>query len=197
MKKNKIVVLLGESCSGKDSILNELVRRFGFNKAVSYTTRPIRDGEVDGKDYFFLDSNKTFNSMLDDGTMLEKTEYHTEIGKWMYGLSLDSFTDRCTNITIVNPDGMRQMMNNNQIKDRLVPFYITAPFEERFFRYLQRDTMNPSHKIELVDRFIRDTEDFKEVEREFDLVSFENNNKTDINDIVDQIEWLTWRSYEK
>lgn len=196
MKRNKIVVLIGESSSGKDSILNELVKRFGFHKAVSYTTRPMRDGEVDGKDYHFLNSNKQFNHLLNSGQMFEKTEYHTNEGLWLYGLGMDSFSDKCTNITIVNPHGLTQLMDNDKIRDRLVPFYITAPFEERFFRYLNRDSMSQSHKIELVDRFIRDSEDFDGVCDKFGLKPYNNSNDTNINDIVNEIEWRTWKSYE-
>ena len=48
-----MIVLIGESASGKSSIERCLVEDYGYNKIVSYTTRPPRAGEVDGIDYHF------------------------------------------------------------------------------------------------------------------------------------------------
>ena len=54
-----IIVLLGASGSGKSTIERELATHHGFKKVISYTTRPIRNGEENGKDYYFT-NNETF-----------------------------------------------------------------------------------------------------------------------------------------
>lgn len=46
-----LTILIGMSASGKDAILRELVANHGFREIVTTTTRPMRKGEVNGKDY--------------------------------------------------------------------------------------------------------------------------------------------------
>ena len=57
-----MIVLVGESASGKSTIQNELVDYFGYEKIVTFTTRPQRKGEENGKDYYFV-SDSEFNSL--------------------------------------------------------------------------------------------------------------------------------------
>lgn len=49
-----LTILIGMSASGKDAILRELVANHGFREIVTTTTRPMRKGEVNGKDYNFI-----------------------------------------------------------------------------------------------------------------------------------------------
>lgn len=44
-----VIVLTGKSCSGKDCVRREL-EKYGFNNIVSYTSRPMREGEVEGRE---------------------------------------------------------------------------------------------------------------------------------------------------
>ena len=56
----KIFYIMGKSSSGKDSIYRQLEKdqELGLKRLVIYTTRPIRDGEENGREYFFADENK-------------------------------------------------------------------------------------------------------------------------------------------
>ena len=77
MKKNKgmLIVLSGPSGAGKDTILGKLLEnRSDVNLSISYTTRAPRLGEVDGKDYHFVDK-EVFQKAIDDGEMLEYACY--------------------------------------------------------------------------------------------------------------------------
>lgn len=77
MKKNKgmLIVLSGPSGAGKDTILGKLLeKRDDVNLSISYTTRTPRLGEVDGKDYHFVDK-EVFQKAIDDGEMLEYACY--------------------------------------------------------------------------------------------------------------------------
>ncbi len=49
-----MIILVGKSCSGKDTVVKELAK-MGYNKIVTCTTRPPRPGEIDGREYHFLD----------------------------------------------------------------------------------------------------------------------------------------------
>ena len=57
-KKYKIIALFGKSSAGKDYLQKWIVNNFNVNKMVSCTTRPPRDYEKEGVDYFFLTNEK-------------------------------------------------------------------------------------------------------------------------------------------
>ena len=79
-RTGKLIVLSGPSGVGKSTISAEVVRRTGANFSVSATTRPPRAGEVDGRDYFFVD-RATFERMVEKGEFLE----HAEVFGQHYG----------------------------------------------------------------------------------------------------------------
>lgn len=159
MSNTRFVIIAGESCSSKDSTINILCEKYGYHKMVSYTTRPPRKNEVNGYDYFFLDSNEEFEKLLSKGVLFEKTEYQTATDLWMYGLGIESVKENETNIVILNPHGIEQLKKIPMFKDSAI-IYITAEVMERVKRYLNRDNIEDYHKIELVDRLLRDDRDF-------------------------------------
>lgn len=61
-----LLVLMGKSCSGKDTIANELVNKYGYESFVSYTTRPMRDGEVQDQTYHFISEDEFINKIMMD-----------------------------------------------------------------------------------------------------------------------------------
>ena len=65
MNKKSRIILCGKAASGKDHMRKVLESR-GIRYGVSYTTRPPREGEVHGKDYFFL-SKEEFEGLIDEG----------------------------------------------------------------------------------------------------------------------------------
>ena len=56
--KHKIIILVGQSACGKSAIYKQLVKK-GYKGLITNTTRPMREGEVDGKDYNFLSKDGT------------------------------------------------------------------------------------------------------------------------------------------
>lgn len=64
-----LTILIGMSASGKDAILRELVANHGFREIVTTTTRPMRKGEVNGKDYNFI-SRKEFEKGITERSKL-------------------------------------------------------------------------------------------------------------------------------
>ena len=49
-----MICLIGKTASGKDTIAKELVNKYGYKRIVTYTTRPIRDGEKEGVNYYYI-----------------------------------------------------------------------------------------------------------------------------------------------
>ncbi len=75
MNKGLLIVFSGPSGSGKDTVLTELKKKStNLKQSISMTTRKMRDGEVDGEDYYFTDT-KTFEENIEKGYFLEYVKY--------------------------------------------------------------------------------------------------------------------------
>lgn len=81
----KIFYLMGKSSSGKDTIYKRLMAdtSLGLKNIVLYTTRPIRQGERDGVEYYFV-SEARLSEFLQSQKVIEMREYHTCCGVWKY-----------------------------------------------------------------------------------------------------------------
>ena len=91
----KIIALIGEAGSGKDSIMQNILKKrpLAFNEIISCTTRPMREGEVEGVNYFYL-TPEEFTSKVLNGEMLEATSFNDQF----YCTSYDSLRSDCPNI---------------------------------------------------------------------------------------------------
>lgn len=83
-----LTIIIGKSASGKDTIQRELIESYNIQNIITTTTRPIREGEQDGKDYCFI-STKMFEKAIEDNMFLEYRVYNTSVGNkhdlWYYG----------------------------------------------------------------------------------------------------------------
>ena len=72
----KIFCLMGKSSTGKDTIFKRLTEdeELNLKTIVSYTTRPVRDGEEEGKEYFFVDETR-LKELEDTGKVIELRAY--------------------------------------------------------------------------------------------------------------------------
>lgn len=74
-KKGMLIVLSGPSGVGKNSVLNRIINaRQNLRLSISCTTRKPREGEVNGKDYYFL-TEEEFMDAVSKGEMLEYAKY--------------------------------------------------------------------------------------------------------------------------
>ena len=73
-KRGSLIVISGFSGVGKGTVVKRLVSDFGYNLSVSATTRSPREGEVDGREYYFMD-RKDFENLIDYGGFIEWTQY--------------------------------------------------------------------------------------------------------------------------
>ncbi len=73
-KKGIIAVISGFSGAGKGTIVNELVKKYHYAISISATTRAPREGEVEGKNYFFK-TKEEFEQMIKDGKLIEYAQY--------------------------------------------------------------------------------------------------------------------------
>lgn len=138
-----MVVLVGESASGKSSIERYLVDVYGYNKIVSYTTRPAREGEVDGVDYHFI-SVEQFYKLKAEGFFAETASYR----EWNYGVAKEDCTD--DKVVVLTPHGLRQVSKIPNIS--VTSFYINVPRRDRLIKILQRgDDIEEAYRRSLSD----------------------------------------------
>src|SRR5574344_776679 len=117
-----MIILVGASASGKTETAKSLVARHGMKKAVTCTTRPMRVGEKDGVDYFFL-TPEGFAKKEANGFFVENTLYSGN----HYGCGKDQIADdKCI---CVDPAGLKHFVAFND--DRIVSFFLSVPRDER------------------------------------------------------------------
>ena len=188
----KIIVIMGKSASGKDTIFNEIKKRHEvLENIIPYTTRPKRENEENGREYHFTDEN-TLKNLQQEGKVIELRTYNTMHGPWHYFTVDDGNIDLEKNSYIYI--GTLEVYKNF-IKyfgdENIFPIYIEIDDGKRLKRALDRE-MKQAHPryAEMCRRYLSDEEDFsKEKLKEADIKKhFINNNLEQcISDIEDAI----------
>ena len=164
----RIFYMMGKSASGKDSIFQMLTsdRELNLKTVTMYTTRPRRDGEQDGKEYFFRDEAFRIR-MEQEGKIIECRTYETVCGPWSY-FTLDDGqieTDQFSYLMIGTLESFENTKNYFEKKgwNVLVPIYICVEDGERLLRAVKREQRQtvPNY-AEVCRRFLADEKDFSE-----------------------------------
>lgn len=190
---SKIFFVLGKSCSGKDTIFRELKEdsELKLNTVVGYTTRPMREGECDGTEYFFVDK-ETLKKFKRQGKVIECRDYNTVYGIWSYFTVDDGQIDLNNGnyLYIGTLESFEQMVKYYG-KEIVIPIYIQVETGERLYRAVNRERSQRQPKYaELCRRFLADEEDFKEknIENAGIIKRYENNDLEEcIKEIVEDI----------
>lgn len=160
----KIYCVMGKSSSGKDTVYKKLKEQYKeFRLIVPYTTRPIREGEKDGVEYYFVDPEQ-FRAMKEDGKVIESRSYNTKCGIWTYFTADDgqidlSAADYLLIGTLVSYQALREYFGGEAI----VPVYLEVEDGLRLARALERERRQEKPKYaEMCRRFLADEEDFSE-----------------------------------
>lgn len=180
----KIFFVLGKSCSGKDTIFQHLKKDKKLNliTVTGYTTRPMREGETDGEEYFFVNTDK-LEELKKSGKVIECRDYNTVHGVWSYFTVDDGQIDLAKGnyIYIGTLESYKKMVKYYG-SDIVVPLYIQVETGERLQRAVSRERAQKEPKYaELCRRFLADEEDFKEeniiesgIKKRYDNIVLEN-----------------------
>lgn len=186
----KIYVVLGKSASGKDTIYRLLRKRHPeIEPVVLYTTRPIRDGEIDGSTYHFI-SNSQMISMNRNGEFIESRTYNVKDNqKWIYATrnDFDPNKDYITINTIIGFAKLTQTLKNMTI----VPIYIYCSDLDRITRAIMREKEEKNPNIsEICRRFLSDEKDFDETHLRIAGIDSDHrfNNSLSVDETIDNIE---------
>ena len=179
-----IFYIIGKSAAGKDSIYNALIKdkELKLKPVLLSTTRPMREGEAEGREYHFVNEEE-YSRMKARDEVLECRTYDTVHGPWRYftvSTAFDEGSDYYLGIgTLESFNGIRSRFG----KERMIPVYIEVEDGERLIRAIGREKNSgrPDYK-EMCRRYIADDDDFSEeklleagVDKEY---RFENTDLT-------------------
>lgn len=171
-----MIVITGASASGKTEVAKMLAKKYGITKMITTTTRDLRVGEVNGRDYFFV-SKEEFESMLRKDKFVEHTIYNGNF----YGSTKDQIApNRCV---VVDPAGLRAYIALND--KSIITFFLDSTDETRHKRMIARGDLLEK----ITSRIAHDKEAFAKSNLpkvDFHIDS-ENNNVEEVTDEVYKI----------
>lgn len=112
MRDHKRIILVGKAASGKDNLRKRFESR-GFKYAVSYTTRPPREGEVYGKDYFFI-TDEEASKMVESNMFYEYVYFNG----WLYGTTVQQFYN--DDLFIMTPAGISHIKPEDRVSSFII-----------------------------------------------------------------------------
>ncbi len=161
----RIYYLLGKSATGKDTLYKEILKRRPKLRTVTmYTTRPIREGETDGVEYFFT-GREELERQLASGKVIESRTYQTIAGPWTYYTVDDgqfNVADDESCLMIGTLESYEKMCTYFE-SGKMVPVYIEVPDGIRLLRAVKREEnqKKPNYR-EVCRRYLADEKDFSE-----------------------------------
>ena len=154
-----MIVLVGESASGKSTVERELCNLYDYKHIISYTTRPLRKDEKQDVNYHFISEDK-FLELKNKDFFAEYTKYRD----WYYGTAKeDCSVDK---IIVANPHGLRQLRKIFQTDVKA--FYLKVSERERLIRIIKRG----DDIFECFRRIFSDQGVFQNIEEDCDHVIY-------------------------
>lgn len=183
-----IYVLFGKSGAGKDAVLKGLVE-CGYIPIVSTTSRPIRENERPGIDYYFVTREK-FESMIENNELIEYRSYNTLVDNipdiWYYGVAKQEFDPNKNYVTVLDVTGLASFIDEYG-QENITSCYIDVSDKTREERAKLRGSFN---KTEWDRRVIDDN--FKFSKRNVDALAtyiVENENRS-LESLISEIKHL-------
>lgn len=153
-----MIVILGKSASGKSTLQDNFTKKHPeYHKVVTYTTRPMREGEVDGVNYHFI-SQKMFDSFIEQGFFVEYAQYRD----WSYGTAKSDCEDKNA-VAVLTPAGLRSL---KRLGYDITSVYIHIDRRTQLISILNRgDNIDEAYR-----RCLSDIGQFDAVDKEVDCV---------------------------
>ena len=188
----KVITITAPSSAGKDTILNEIIKRgesLNVKPVVSTTNRPPREYEIDGVDYHFITYEEIMKKLKNE-EFIEHREYNTKFGKWIYGITKDSINIESdyVYVCIVDFRGLVELdtfCKRNNIKFK--SYYLSVSNWNRLYRSLNREKNCSDEKVEeMCRRLIDDMQNVSVAKNYVDEVIY-NETKYDFENTINKI----------
>lgn len=185
----KIFYILGKSSTGKDTIYKKILedKEMNLKDIVLYTTRPIRDGEINGKSYHFVDEDE-YVKIKEAGNIIEERSYDTMHGIWRYFTVKDSQIDLSKNNYLII-GVLNSFISTRDYfgMDKVVPLYIEVDDGTRLQRALNREKKPENRRFkEMCRRYLADSEDFAD-EKIYSAGINKRFENVDLNVCIDEV----------
>ena len=160
---SKIVFIMGKSSVGKDSIFSKLRKHFPkLHVITTCTTRPIREGEQEGREYHFA-SREEFETLKSSGRVIESRSYPTVHGDWIYFTAAEGIDPGTQDYLVIGTLEAYESYAAYFGKDKLLPVMVELEDGERLSRAIRREKKQKTPSFtEVCRRFLADQEDFSE-----------------------------------
>lgn len=180
-----LTIIMGKAGSGKDCVINEL-KKVGFKQIVAYTTRPKRDSERDGREYYYI-TDEEFAIKRKNGFFAEARVYYVGGKKWWYGSPLVEMLDATVNnedyVIILTPTAISTISTLKNISPNGVTvIYLYANQKTILKRLKKRKDKDDSMQR----RMNADNLDFKDATTLADYIVY-NNDGDDITKVANKI----------
>jgi len=161
----KIFCVMGKSATGKDTIYQKLLTesKLELKRIIPYTTRPIREGEVEGREYHFC-TEEDVQRLDAEGRIVELRAYNTVYGIWKY-FTVDDGNIQLEkeNYLLIGTLEAYTKIRDYFGQDKVLPIYIEVEDGERLLRAISREKSQDVPKYEeMCRRFLADAKDFSE-----------------------------------
>lgn len=174
-----LFAFIGRSGTGKSTIAKKIIEKTLFNEIHTWTTRPMRSGEVNGVDYNFTTNEAFINMLQEDKIVAYK---YIEARDWHYGINISDIENlginKLTNdnhaVVVITPDGYDEL--KSIFKNQVVGIYIDTKGKDLVLRSLKREE-NPD-VYEICRRYLSDEEDFLDIDYDFKVENNGNLSET-------------------
>ncbi len=178
-KSGELIIISGTTCAGKGTVVKELLKRNeNLKVSISYTTRAKRDGEIDGEDYFFVQTDE-FENMIANGEFLEyaKVQYDKYYGtsKTQVKKMLDDGYDVILEIDVQGAQQIKEMF------PQTILIFIMAPSMSEVKRRIK--ARGKETKEQIIERFTVAYREINEISK-YNYVVVNDN----LDDTVSKVE---------
>ena len=178
-KSGELIIISGTTCAGKGTVVKELLKRNkNLKVSISYTTRAKRDGEIDGEDYFFVQTDE-FENMIANGEFLEyaKVQYDKYYGtsKTQVKKMLDDGYDVILEIDVQGAQQIKEMF------PQTILIFIMAPSMSEVKRRIK--ARGKETKEQIIERFTVAYREINEISK-YNYVVVNDN----LDDAVSKVE---------
>lgn len=182
-----LTVIMGKTCSGKDSVVTELCKK-GWQKIITHTSRPKRRGEKNGREYWYV-SEEDFVNKINDGYFAEWKFYDVNGNIWYYGSPskeiIDASKDDENHVIILTPKGVYDVLaflEKHVSNYKINIIYLYSNHNTILKRLKSRKDNNDS----IERRMKADDEDFANAISIANKIVY-NNASDSLSDVVDRI----------